>query len=518
MNKYYLISSNDNAVKEFYAQPCGNIFTLVPGFDENSLNLTSVDMLFNITKAEQILQRYITHHEIARTLSHILCWKRIANDNDIQDHEFAVIAEPQVNLINHFLEAVGDYIGREANNHPFDIILLQRKLSSSEQLHKKGDKPITILFHKKHYFNDIGAALYLIRKSRIKELLNLLTHEKPFWLADHFSEFCDYKKMAQASLLMGWETAVSKNVVFSPVSNPRFSIIVPVYNVDYYLKQCLDSILIQNYKKYEVILINDGSYDLSRDICEEYAKKYPQITVIHKPNSGVSESRNFGMKIARGEYIMFLDSDDYWNGSDILEKLSLLIDEKGMPDLIVNEMTSVYPDGELVLHTMPTSDLTSDFTKDYPFLVEYGAYQGFVCTKVIKRSVIEEHGIYFPYGLKFEDINWSYKLARFIKRYAYYSNAFATYRRNRKESITSQGANFSTASDLIKILYLTIDEIQCAKRDNAEIYTAMKTALGGAFEYLEKYFNLMTEEDKQRLLSEKEALCSYWKQFNQDCK
>lgn len=93
--------------------------------------------------------------------------------------------------------------------------------------------------------------------------------------------------------------------------NPKVSVIVPVYNVEDYLERCLDSIINQTYRNLEIILVNDGSTDNCGAICEEYAKKDNRIIVIHKENGGQSTARNTGMDICTGEYIAFVDSDDY---------------------------------------------------------------------------------------------------------------------------------------------------------------------------------------------------------------
>ena len=89
------------------------------------------------------------------------------------------------------------------------------------------------------------------------------------------------------------------------------SIIVPVYNVESYLKKCLESIINQTYKNIEIILIDDGSTDSSGKICDDYANKDKRIKVIHKQNGGVSDARNTALDICRGDYIGFIDSDDY---------------------------------------------------------------------------------------------------------------------------------------------------------------------------------------------------------------
>ena len=92
---------------------------------------------------------------------------------------------------------------------------------------------------------------------------------------------------------------------------PKLSVIVPVYNTEKYLRQCVDSILGQTLSELEIILVNDGSKDNSGVICDEYAAKYDQVTVIHKENGGVSSARRAGVAAAKGEYVAFVDSDDW---------------------------------------------------------------------------------------------------------------------------------------------------------------------------------------------------------------
>ena len=91
----------------------------------------------------------------------------------------------------------------------------------------------------------------------------------------------------------------------------KVSVIVPVYNVEKYLKQCLDSIVDQTLEDLEIVLVDDGSVDSSGTICDEYAKEHSNIRVIHKLNGGLGSARNEGMRKARGKYIGFVDSDDY---------------------------------------------------------------------------------------------------------------------------------------------------------------------------------------------------------------
>lgn len=105
------------------------------------------------------------------------------------------------------------------------------------------------------------------------------------------------------------------------------SIIVPVYNTGKYLRQCVESVLIQSFKDWELLLLNDGSTDDSGVVCDEYSQLDSRIRTIHKRNSGVSDTRNHGIDVAEGEYIIFLDSDDYWLDESFLEEFVLFSNE-----------------------------------------------------------------------------------------------------------------------------------------------------------------------------------------------
>ena len=99
----------------------------------------------------------------------------------------------------------------------------------------------------------------------------------------------------------------------------RFSIIIPVYNSEKYLKACVNSVLQQSYKDIEVILVDDGSKDRSPQICDTYAGQDKRIRTIHKKNGGTADARNAGLEVATGDYITFIDNDDYWKDRYALE-------------------------------------------------------------------------------------------------------------------------------------------------------------------------------------------------------
>lgn len=118
-----------------------------------------------------------------------------------------------------------------------------------------------------------------------------------------------------------------------PESQVAFSIIVPVYDVEKYLEQCVKSVLMQTFHDFELILVDDGSPDGCGAMCDLFAASDQRVKVIHQSNSGLSAARNSGIKIMSGQYVLFLDSDDYWIRNDFLEILWNRI-EQVEPDLV----------------------------------------------------------------------------------------------------------------------------------------------------------------------------------------
>ena len=112
----------------------------------------------------------------------------------------------------------------------------------------------------------------------------------------------------------------------------KFSIIIPVYNVEKYISKCLESVLSQSYENYEVILVNDGSTDGSYEIIEQYEKRDDRISCHSKENGGLSDARNYGLQFVTGDYILFLDSDDYWE-KGLLEQINTSLKE-GQADML----------------------------------------------------------------------------------------------------------------------------------------------------------------------------------------
>ena len=218
----------------------------------------------------------------------------------------------------------------------------------------------------------------------------------------------------------------------------RFSFILPIYNVEGYLEECIKSILAQDFTEYEIILVDDGSTDSSGSLCDEYAEKYENIRVIHQVNGGLSEARNTGIRNATGEYILFVDSDDYI-ASGAVSKINQVIEQNDKPDVVFLEAVKVYPDEK----TEPMGDgyIAEKICKKnrdevLRFITTMPKFPGSAWSKAVKRSLFDEF-LYFTKGLISEDIDWSYRLFGKAERFAYLPEKYYYYRQARPGSITS---------------------------------------------------------------------------------
>ena len=179
------------------------------------------------------------------------------------------------------------------------------------------------------------------------------------------------------------------------------SIIIPVYNSEDFLARCLDSVLKQTLKDIEIILVNDGSKDGSGAICDKYAQKDSRIKVIYQENQGVSAARNNALAIASGDFVGFVDSDDYIH-PQMFEKL-LATAEKDKSDVVMCDALTVYDDGRTENDTITQLPESTVLEKSNisPFLLLETA--GAVWRCIYKKSLLQENQIRFPSGIKFSE-------------------------------------------------------------------------------------------------------------------
>lgn len=188
--------------------------------------------------------------------------------------------------------------------------------------------------------------------------------------------------------------------------NPLISVIVPIYNVEKYLARCVDSIVNQIYKNLEIILVDDGSPDRCPQMCDDYAEKDSRIKVVHKKNGGLSDARNAGVAVATGEYISFIDSDDYVS-DDFFECL-LDVMNKENSDIAECSVVKLYEDGHLEQYT-DSFEINSYNTQNaLLMLISESHFKTQVWNKLYKSDLVL--GVPFLKGKCNEDDFWTYQV------------------------------------------------------------------------------------------------------------
>lgn len=206
----------------------------------------------------------------------------------------------------------------------------------------------------------------------------------------------------------------------------KVSVIVPVYNVERYLDKCLDSLAHQTLKDIEIIIVNDGSPDKSQNIIDKYTKKYRNFKSFQKENGGLSSARNYGIQYAHGDYIAFLDSDDYVK-YDMYEKMYLKAVSNNY-DLVVCDINYLYPNKTIRVSSGIKED-TQNIKKAY-LTIHPAAWN-----KLFKKELFNNN-IYFKEGIWFEDVEFIYRMLPFIKSIGVILEDFNQYVQ-REGSITS---------------------------------------------------------------------------------
>lgn len=188
---------------------------------------------------------------------------------------------------------------------------------------------------------------------------------------------------------------------------PLLSVIVPVYNVEKYLKRCLESILVQSWNDYEIILVDDGSTDSSAQICDLYAEKYEMIRVIHKDNKGLSDTRNRGIEEASGEYVYFPDSDD-WLEPNTFSELSDVIEELTYDIISFNREFVTSEEDKLISAKSRIQKLSGK--QALLEMLKQSDVTGFANDKIYRKKLFLDNDIEFPVGKYYEDLGTNYKL------------------------------------------------------------------------------------------------------------
>lgn len=210
----------------------------------------------------------------------------------------------------------------------------------------------------------------------------------------------------------------------------KLSIIVPIYNVEQYLRKCVDSLLNQDIpsSEYEIILVDDGGHDKCPQICDDYAEAHTNVRVVHRENGGLSEARNSGIKVAHGEYLMFVDSDDYWE-ENVLSGLMDQVDREQL-DVLRYDYQNVRLKNEREYEVFEPNkyprkaDSCAEVVDGMRYLNERMGYSCYVTQFIIKRNLIVDGvqckvyggNCLFTEGIHFEDVDWMPRMMLKAKR------------------------------------------------------------------------------------------------------
>lgn len=229
----------------------------------------------------------------------------------------------------------------------------------------------------------------------------------------------------------------------SKYNNSFVSVIIPVYNVEKYLMRCIQSVLTQTYENYEVILVDDGSTDSSGKMCDDFARLDNRVHTFHKTNGGLSDARNFGVIRSKGEYVVFVDSDDYVS-KDYVEYLVTLRKRYNV-DIAVARFVSYTKDD---YHFNQNADDEKCLTTEEALIAMMYKINFSVSAnaKIYKKELVERHP--YPVGSIYEDLATTYKIIADCKKIAYGDRKIYCYRQ-REGSITHQNISEEHLSGIV---------------------------------------------------------------------
>ena len=262
----------------------------------------------------------------------------------------------------------------------------------------------------------------------------------------------------------------------------KVSYIVPVYKVEQYLSQCIESLLGQTYTDFEILLVDDGSPDGCPALCDQWAKNDSRIRSLHKKNGGLSDARNYGLQNAKGDYVVFIDGDDFWVRNDSLQKLVEIASEHQELDFIGFNCNYYYPDSNRMAAWVPYEkelENPTDKNKVTVALVKSGTFPMSACLKVLKRNFLIDNELFFKKGQIAEDIPWFINVLDVTSKCCFVNEYIYGYRQNVTGSITKTGGrkSFDSLFDIFKTELAKI----CQRSFNEKAKNAIMSFL--AYEY-----------------------------------
>lgn len=242
----------------------------------------------------------------------------------------------------------------------------------------------------------------------------------------------------------------------------KVSFIVPVYKIADYIPICVESLLKQTFKDFEIILVDDGSPDNCPQICDNLAARDGRIKVLHKENGGLSDARNEGTKIAQGDYIAYVDGDDFWIHEDDLQKLVDLTIEYPQVDFIGFNCSYYFPDSDSYTPWELYDASLSKPTEKSEAIIKLTSTSSFVMSawmKIFKRAFIQENELFFKKGQLSEDIQWFINVLDKSTSCMFVNQNVYAYRQGVAGSIT-RNVGLKHINDLVEILEEEANKIE----------------------------------------------------------
>lgn len=231
-----------------------------------------------------------------------------------------------------------------------------------------------------------------------------------------------------------------------------FSIIVPMYNAEKFIERCLKSILKQTYEKYEVLIVDDGSTDSSMEKACRMSKEDLRLKIFQIPHSGPGAARNRGLSEASGEYVLFMDADDYWMDMGILEKLNGLIQHQHT-EVFMYQMVKVTEDEEILArYKKPPfyhDNVVLKLKDVYMDLVRDGQALASACNKCVSKKLLDKHSIKFLEDTNGEDIDWVLQLFSYVRTICLLNMDVYAYTQHK---IESRSTSKDAPNDLVAIV------------------------------------------------------------------
>lgn len=255
------------------------------------------------------------------------------------------------------------------------------------------------------------------------------------------------------------------------------SIIVPIYNVEKYLDECVQSIISQTYRNIEILLIDDGTRDRSGEIADCWAEKDERIRVIHQKNQGISAARNIGLREVKGEYIFFVDSDDYIAENYVEELVSAM--EKENTDISMCRFFGLWQDGIRLVTSMPDRSMCMNSKEYLQNLYTFSGSCSVVWNKGYRRSLFED--LRFDVGKKNEDARLMLLLMKKDPKIAYIPLGLYMYRQ-RSSSIMNGGDKDSLLQSELEWIQMHLEYLSDVKEDRL-YFTALKLYFNRNVEY-----------------------------------